>query len=76
MRSVLNAVEVGHAVETGEGCAAALVPMPVELLLGEDVAAVLIEKMESASAYSRARRLWQRSEWSGEGVTHFTSTLR
>jgi len=34
-------VEVDHAVETGEGCAVALIPVRVELFFREDVATVL-----------------------------------
>lgn len=41
MRTVLCAVEVDHAVEAGEGGAATLVTMGVELLLRQDIAAVL-----------------------------------
>ena len=41
MRLVFGAPEVHHAVETGKGCAATLVAVAVELLLCEDVAAVL-----------------------------------
>lgn len=45
MRSVLGAVEMDHAVDTGEGRAAALVAVRVELLLGEDIAAILKKGM-------------------------------
>lgn len=47
MRSILGALEVHHAVNAGEGCAATLVSMRVELLLGEDVTTGLALKSVS-----------------------------
>lgn len=41
VRSVLGSVEVHHAIYAGKGRAVAAVPVRVELLLGEDIAAVL-----------------------------------
>jgi hypothetical protein len=38
---VFGAAKVHHTVEAGEGRASTLIPMRVELLLREDVAAVL-----------------------------------
>ena len=41
MGSVAGAREVDHAVEAGVGCAIALVPVRIQLLLGEYITAVL-----------------------------------
>jgi hypothetical protein len=42
MRLVAGAREVYHAVQTSEGCSIALVAMPIELLFGENISAVLL----------------------------------
>lgn len=39
--AVLGPLEMYHAVETSKGCAATLIAMRVEFLLGEDVSAAL-----------------------------------
>jgi hypothetical protein len=41
VRSIFSSVEVHHAVNAGEGSAATLVAMRVELLLSEDITACL-----------------------------------
>ena len=41
MLSVLDSGEIHHAVDAGKGGAVAAVAMRVELLLGQDVAALL-----------------------------------
>lgn len=41
MRAVRSPLEMCHAVDTGEGCAPALVAMTVELFLREHIAAAL-----------------------------------
>jgi hypothetical protein len=41
MCAILHALEVNHAVDAGKGCAATLVSMGIELLLCEDIAAIL-----------------------------------
>lgn len=43
MRSVLNAGEIHHTINAGEGSAATTIAVRVEFLLGENVAAVLYE---------------------------------
>jgi hypothetical protein len=43
MRSVLNAREIHHTINAGEGSAATTIAVRVEFLLGENVAAVLYE---------------------------------
>lgn len=46
MRAVVGSLESGHAIETGKICAAALVAMRVELLLGKHVATSLCGKYQ------------------------------
>lgn len=41
MRSIIRALEVDHTINAGEGCAATLVAMRIELLLGQNIAARL-----------------------------------
>ena len=41
MRFVFRAAKVHHAVEAGKGRASTLVPMRVELLFRQDIAAIL-----------------------------------
>jgi hypothetical protein len=41
VRFVARALEMHHAVKAGEGCAIALIAVPVELLLREDIPTVL-----------------------------------
>jgi hypothetical protein len=41
VRAVFQALEVDHAVDAGEGRTATLVSVGIELLLCEDIAAVL-----------------------------------
>ena len=43
MSFVFRSTEMRHAIETGEGSASTLIPVTVELLLGENVTAVLDE---------------------------------
>lgn len=41
MRAILSSVEVYHTIETCKRCAVALVAVRIQLLLREDVAAIL-----------------------------------
>lgn len=41
MRSVFSAIEMDHAVDASKGCAATLVTVGIEFLLGEDITTVL-----------------------------------
>jgi hypothetical protein len=47
MGLVAVALEVGHAIEAGEGSAITLVAVAVELLLGENVSTVLFAAVRS-----------------------------
>lgn len=42
MGSEISASKMGHAIQAGEGCATALTVVSVDLLLCEDVSAVLL----------------------------------
>lgn len=44
MRAILRPVEVNHAINTCKRCAVTLVAVRIQLLLGEDVAAVLSQQ--------------------------------
>ena len=41
MAAIVCSLEVYHTIETGEGCAIALIAMRVEFFLGQDVSASL-----------------------------------
>lgn len=49
MSSVARAREMDHAVEAGVRCAIALVPMRIQLLLGEHITAVLVNRSQRGS---------------------------
>lgn len=51
--SVAGAREVDHAVEAGVGCAIALVPVRIQLLLGEHITAVLAGRNQLQGASKR-----------------------
>lgn len=61
--SVAGAREVHHAVEAGVGCAIALVPVRVQLLLGEDVTAVLVSRSQLQCLSRRARGASRSARW-------------
>jgi hypothetical protein len=42
MRAILSAIEMNHAIDAREGCATTLVAVGIELLLGENITAVLL----------------------------------
>ena len=68
MRAVFGTVKVCHAVETGEGGAAALVAMAVELLLGNDIAALLAGSAHLISSHRiPSHWWWRRAESKGRG---------
>lgn len=63
VRPVLRPAEMGHTIEAREGSASTLVPMRVEFLLGEDIAACLaVERIVSLLSGESAVSLhgWRR----------------
>ena len=49
MSPVFGSLKVYHAIETGEGGAIALISMAIDLLLGIDIAAVLVGQSQLSS---------------------------
>lgn len=45
MRAILRAIEMNHAINTGERRAATLVTVRIELLLGENITTVLARRL-------------------------------
>lgn len=43
MRAIFGAIEMNHAIDTRERCATTLVTVGIELLLGENITAVLLK---------------------------------
>lgn len=67
--SVAGAREMDHTVEAGIGCAIALVPVRIQLLLGEHIAAILDSRSQYKGLSKRVRGVSWNARWELRGTS-------